>query len=87
MISSDAAAGDPDAHLHGVQGFLLRPKFVFIDGRSRYDVFREFSGRSALQRPAKHPAFSYFELMDRLVPNFLSTLSSQEGPRRGSCWK
>ncbi len=62
------------------KGFVLRPKFVFIDGRTGATMFSE-SYREEILYPAQQntPALSsYFELMDRLVPNFLSTLSSQK---------
>jgi hypothetical protein len=62
------------------KGFVLRPKFVFIDGRTGATVASE-SYREEILYPAQQntPALSsYFELMDRLVPNFLSILSSQK---------
>jgi hypothetical protein len=62
------------------KGFILRPKFVFIDGRTgtvmHSENFREEILYNANQTT---PALSsYFELMDRLIPSFLSTLSSQK---------
>lgn len=62
------------------KGFLLVPKFVFIDGRTGATLYRERYSEDILY-PAQQttPALSsYFELMDRLVPNFLSALSSQK---------
>lgn len=61
------------------KGFVLRPRFVFIDGRTgtvlHSENFREEILYNANQTS---PALSsYFELMDRLIPSFLSTLSSQ----------
>jgi hypothetical protein len=62
------------------KGYILRPKFVFIDGRTgailNAEVFRE----EVLYNPNQDtPALSsYFELMDRLIPGFLGTLSSQK---------
>jgi len=61
------------------KGYILRPKFVFIDGRTgetlHTETFREEILYNAEQST---PALSsYFELMDRLLPSFLSTLSSQ----------
>jgi hypothetical protein len=61
------------------KGFVLRPRFVFIDGRNgtilHSENFREEILYNANQTS---PALSsYFELMDRLIPSFLSTLSSQ----------
>jgi hypothetical protein len=62
------------------KGFILRPKFVFIDGRSGATMYSENYREEVLYNPQQTtPALSsYFELMDRLVPNFLSTLSSQK---------
>ena len=61
------------------KGFILKPKFVFIDGTTgevlHSETFREEILYNAEQST---PALSsYFELMDRLLPSFLSTLSSQ----------
>jgi hypothetical protein len=61
------------------RGFILRPRFVFIDGRTgatmHSETFREEVLYSVNQTT---PALSsYFELMDRLLPTFLNTLSSQ----------
>jgi len=61
------------------KGFVLKPRFVFIDGRTgtvlHSENFREEVLYNANQTS---PALSsYFELMDRLIPSFLSTLSSQ----------
>jgi hypothetical protein len=62
------------------KGFVLKPRFVFIDGRTgavlHSENFREEILYNANQTT---PALSsYFELMDRLIPSFLSTLSSQK---------
>ena len=62
------------------KGYILQPKFVFIDGRTgtvmHSENFREEVLYNANQST---PALSsYFELMDRLIPSFLSTLSSQK---------
>lgn len=62
------------------KGFILKPKFIFIDGRTGATIYSE-SYREEVLYPAQQntPALSsYFELMDRLVPNFLSALSSQK---------
>ena len=62
------------------KGFILRPKFVFIDGRTGATMHQE-GYREEILYPTQNntPALSsYFELMDRLVPNFLSALSSQK---------
>src|SRR5437867_4892041 len=62
------------------KGVILKPKFIFIDGRTgttlHSETFREEILYNANQTT---PALSsYFELMDRLIPSFLSTLSSQK---------
>lgn len=62
------------------KGFTLRPTFIFIDGRTgetlHTETFREQILYSANQQT---PALSsYFELMDRLLPAFLNTLSAQK---------
>jgi hypothetical protein len=62
------------------KGFILRPKFVFIDGRTGATLYSETYREEILYNAQQNtPALSsYFELMDRLVPNFLSALSSQK---------
>ena len=62
------------------KGFVLRPKFVFIDGRTGATMYSESYREEILYNAQQStPALSsYFELMDRLVPNFLSALSSQK---------
>jgi len=62
------------------KGFVLRPTFIFIDGRTgetlHTETFREEILYNASQQT---PALSsYFELMDRLLPAFLNTLSAQK---------
>jgi len=62
------------------KGFILRPKFVFIDGRTGTTMYSESYREEVLYNATQNtPALSsYFELMDRLVPNFLSALSNQK---------
>src|SRR5204862_2963929 len=62
------------------KGFILRPKFVFIDGRTGATMYSETYREEILYNAQQQtPALSsYFELMDRLVPSFLSALSSQK---------
>ena len=62
------------------KGFMLRPKFVFIDGRTGATMYSESYKEEILYNAQQNtPALSsYFELMDRLVPSFLSALSSQK---------
>jgi hypothetical protein len=62
------------------KGFILRPKFVFIDGRTGAELYKETFREEVLYNVNTNtPALSsYFELMDRLIPSFLNTLSSQK---------
>jgi hypothetical protein len=62
------------------KGFILRPKFIFIDGRTGTTIYSESFREEILYSPQQStPALSsYFELMDRLIPSFLSTLSTQK---------
>jgi hypothetical protein len=62
------------------KGFILRPKFIFIDGRTGTPLYSETFREEVLYNPSQDtPALSsYFELMDRLIPGFLGTLSSQK---------
>ena len=62
------------------KGFLLQPKFIFIDGRTGATLYREqYKEEVMYSAQQTTPALSsYFELMDRLVPNFLSALSNQK---------
>ena len=62
------------------KGFILQPKFIFIDGRTGTTLYSEGYKEEVLYSPQQTtPALSsYFELMDRLVPSFLSTLSTQK---------
>ena len=62
------------------KGFVLQPKFVFIDGRTGATMYSESYREEILYNAQQNtPALSsYFELMDRLVPSFLSALSSQK---------
>ena len=52
------------------KGFILRPKFVFIDGRTGATMYSESYREEILYNAQQNtPALSsYFELMDRLVP-------------------
>lgn len=62
------------------RGFILRPTFVFIDGRTGATLHTETFREEILYNASQNtPALSsYFELMDRLLPSFLNTLSSQK---------
>lgn len=61
------------------KGYSLTPKFVFIDGRTGQQVFSEaFQEEALYSETTNTPALSaYFELMDKLLPGFLSALSTQ----------
>lgn len=62
------------------KGFVLRPSFVFIDGRTgetlHTETFREEVLYNANQTTP--PLSSFFELMDRLLPSFINALSAQK---------
>ena len=60
-------------------GFVLSPKFIFIDGRTGTTLYTERHREEILYDTSQNtPALSsYFELMDRLLPSFLGTLSSE----------
>jgi hypothetical protein len=61
------------------KGFIIEPRFVFIDGRTGAVLFSDRFHEEVLY-PAQQqtPALSsYFELMDRLLPSFLGSLSTQ----------
>jgi hypothetical protein len=61
------------------KGFVLEPKFVFIDGRTGATLYSESQRREVLYPASQStPALAtYFELMDQLVPDFLGALSTQ----------
>jgi hypothetical protein len=60
--------------------FVLKPKFIFIDGRTGIPISTQNFSENQFYSPNQQtPALSsYFELMDRLIPSFLATLSSQK---------
>ena len=61
------------------RGYVLSPKFIFIDGRTGATLYTERHREEILYDAARNtPALSsYFELMDRLIPSFLGTLSAE----------
>ena len=61
------------------RGYILSPKFIFIDGRTGATLYTERHREEVLYDVSRNtPALSsYFELMDRLIPSFLSTLSAE----------
>ena len=62
------------------KGFILKPRFIFIDGRTGATLYTETFREEVLYNAQQStPALSsYFELMDRLLPSFLTTLSTQK---------
>jgi hypothetical protein len=62
-----------------LKGFALTPRFVFIDGRTGTEIYSETYHEEALYPTGQNtPALSsYFELMDKLLPSVLNTLSTQ----------
>jgi hypothetical protein len=63
-----------------LKGYALTPKFVFIDGRTGKLLYQEGFHEEQLYPSGQNtPALSsYFELMDKLLPSFLNTLSTQK---------
>src|SRR3954464_12915883 len=64
------------------KGFILAEKFIFIDGRTGVqlpDGGATFREERLYNQNDNTPALSsYFELMDEIIPRFLSTLSTQK---------
>ncbi len=62
------------------KGFILQERFIFIDGRSGAQIHAEALREERLYNQNDNtPALSsYFELMDEIIPRFLSTLSTQK---------
>ncbi len=60
------------------KGYGLTGRFIFIDGRTGATMHSQSFGERVLYDVNRQtPALSsYFELMDRLIPTFLATLSS-----------
>ena len=60
-------------------GFILRPTFVFIDGRTGETLYSEtFREEVLYNQNTQTPALSsFFELMDRLLPSFLNSMTAQ----------
>ena len=61
------------------RGYVLSPTFIFIDGRTGATLYTERHREEILYDASQNtPALSsYFELMDRLLPAFLGTLSTE----------
>jgi len=62
------------------KGFAIAPKFIFIDGRTGATLHTESTREEVLYNAQQNtPALSsYFELMDKVIPMFLGTLSTQK---------
>ena len=73
-------AYEPIREFANLRGYALAPKFVFIDGRTGAQIYAEGFYEEALYSDSQNtPALSsYFELMDKLLPAFLNTLSTQK---------
>jgi hypothetical protein len=62
------------------KGFVLAPRFIFIDGRTGVVLHSE-SLRDERLYPSQQntpPLSAYFEMMDGIIPSFLGTLSMQK---------
>jgi hypothetical protein len=72
-----------------MKGYALSPTFIFIDGRTGKQLAKEPYHEETLYSSSQNmPALSsYFELMDKLLPGFLNTLSSQKIPGNRSLLK
>jgi hypothetical protein len=62
------------------KGFSLNADFYFVDGRSGQTLHKEKFTEEVLygEDQKVSPLSSYFELMDRLLPNFLGVISPQK---------
>ena len=62
------------------KGFSLSAEFYFIDGRTGQSLHKEKFTEEVLygEEQKISPLSSYFELMDRLIPNFLGVISPQK---------
>lgn len=62
------------------KGFILRQKFIFIDGRTGATIHSQSHREEVLYglQQTTPPLSSYFELMDKILPDFLQALSSQK---------
>ena len=61
------------------KGFSLSADFYFIDGRTGQTLHKEKFTEEVLygEEQKTSPLSSYFELMDRVLPNFLGVISPQ----------
>jgi hypothetical protein len=61
------------------KGFSLTADFLFVDGRTGQALHKEKFTEEVLysEEQRTSPLSAYFELMDRLLPNFLGVLTPQ----------
>ena len=69
----------PERTYRDRRGFVLSPKFIFIDGETGVTLYTERHREEVLYDVTQNtPALSsYFELMDRLLPSVLGVFSTQ----------
>lgn len=62
------------------KGFVLAPRFIFIDGRTGTVIHSEALRDERLYPIQQNtpPLSAYFEMMDGIIPSFLGTLSQQK---------
>jgi hypothetical protein len=62
------------------KGFVLAPRFIFIDGRTGTVMHSEAMRDERLYPTQQNtpPLSAYFEMMDGIIPSFLGTLSMQK---------
>ncbi len=62
------------------KGFILSAEFLFVDGRTGETLHKEKFTEEVLYNEDQKasPLSSFFELMDRLLPNFLGVISPQK---------
>lgn len=62
------------------KGFVLAPRFIFIDGRTGTILHSEALRDERLYPMQQNtpPLSAYFEMMDSIIPSFLGTLSQQK---------
>jgi hypothetical protein len=62
------------------KGYTLSADFLFVDGRSGQTLHKEKFTEEVLYSDDQRtsPLSSYFELMDRLMPNFLGVITPQK---------
>ncbi len=62
------------------KGFSLAADFIFVDGRTGQTLHKEKFTEEVLYSEDQKisPLSAYFELMDRLLPNFLGVISPQK---------